>query len=230
MRISQGLPGVSPHLHPDLTNCPTCEQTGTVEDIIKHIPRCADSGSCHTAHRKLALALWDILREAGATKHDLCWELAGLRPGLADRPGDVIWKDFYGEGRHLVIDCCCTSVRREAVELHFDDPGFAVRAAEKLKFDNDAMSSRPVRTDGHVLVPFVVEDGGRFGDHALALLWNLALRGSGPRGHLTLRPGRVAPTVTATAGWWAAKWLGTLSWTIARFHASHLLRTLRIND
>ena len=30
MRISQGLPGVSPHLHPDLTNCPTCEQAGTV--------------------------------------------------------------------------------------------------------------------------------------------------------------------------------------------------------
>ena len=130
MRILEGLPGVSPHLHSDLTKCPTCEQTGIVEDIIKHILRCADSGSCHAAHRKLALALWDPLREAGATKHDSCWKLAGLRPGVADRPGDVIWKDFYGEGRHLVIDCCCASVRREAVQLHFDEPGFAVRAAE----------------------------------------------------------------------------------------------------
>ena len=207
MRISQGLPGVSPSRHPNLSRCPTCGQEGTVEDTIKHIPRCANGGACHTAHRKLAAAVWDMMLEAGATKHDLAWELPGLRPGHADRPGDVVWKDFYGEGRHLVVDCCCTSVRRDEIEAQFDDPGCAVRAAEKRKFDNDDLSSRPVSTDGHVLVPFVVEDGGRFGDHALALLWNLALRGAGPGGSLTPRPGRLAPTTTATASWWAAKWV-----------------------
>ena len=49
-------------------------------------------------------------------------------------------------------------------------------------------------------------------------------------GSLTPRLGRLAPTTTATASWWAAKWVGSLSWTVARFHASHLLRTLRISD
>ena len=174
--------------------------------------------------------MWGIMIEAGASKHDLAWELPGLRPGHADRPGDVVWKDFYGESRHLVVDCCCTSVRRDEIEEHFDVPGYAARVAEKRKFDNDDASSRPVRTDGHTLVPFVVEDGGRLGDQALALLWNLAIRGAGPAGRLSPRPGRMTPTTTATASWWVAKWLGSLSWTIARFHASHLLRTLRICD
>ena len=64
------------------------------------------------------------------TLHGSC---QGLRPGHADRPGDVVWKDFYGEGRHLVVDCCCTSVRRDEIEAQFDDPGCAVRAAEKTE-------------------------------------------------------------------------------------------------
>ena len=234
MRISQGLPGVSPRLHPNLTQCPTCAQVGTVHDILKHIPRCPDSGACHAAHRKLAQALWDVLREAGASKHDLCWELAGLRPGHADRPGDVVWKDFFGPGRHLVVDCCCTSVRRDDIEKYFDSPGHAAREAEQRKFDNDDNSHSPVRTAGHTLVPFVMEDGGRFGEHALALLWNLALRGTGPRGCLS-RPlaggqSTCCPTPTATASWYVNKWLGSLSWTMARFHASQLLQTLRISD
>ena len=210
-------------------------QVGTVHDILKHIPRCPDSGACHAAHRKLAQALWDVLREAGASKHDLCWELAGLRPGHADRPGDVVWKDFFGPGRHLVVDCCCTSVRRDDIEKYFDSPGRAAREAEQRKFDNDDTSHSPVRTAGHTLAPFVMEDGGRFGEHALALLWNLALRGTGPRGCLS-RPlasggqSTCCPTPTATASWYVNKWLGSLSWTMARFHASQLLQTLRISD
>ena len=33
--------------------------------------------------------------------------------------------------------------------------------AEQRKFDNDDNSLSPVRTAGHTLVPFVMEDGGR---------------------------------------------------------------------
>ena len=58
-------------------------------------------------------------------------------------------------------------------------PGHAARLREKEKFDDDKKSGDPVVSRGHRLVPFVVEDGGRLGQHALALLRELAERGVG---------------------------------------------------
>ena len=60
-------------------------------------------------------------------------ELTGLRPGHADRPGDVVWKDFFRPSRHLVVDCCCTSVRRDDIEKYFDSPGHAARTLSNFR-------------------------------------------------------------------------------------------------
>ena len=56
-----------------------------------------------------------------------------------------------------------------------------VKFREDAKLDADMRSSRPVsRVHGgrHRLVPFVLEEGGRFGDHALLILAELAWRGA----------------------------------------------------
>ena len=49
-------------------------------------------------------------------------------------------------------------------------PGFAAKAVEDAKLDEDFRSSSPVSQchhgGRHRLVPFVLEEGGRFGDHA----------------------------------------------------------------
>ncbi len=60
-----------------------------------------------------------------------------------------------------------------------DIPGYAAKLVEDRKFYADKTSKRPVsRIHGglHTLVPFAVEDGGRLGTHAQALLRTLAER------------------------------------------------------
>ena len=60
-------------------------------------------------------------------------------------------------------------------------PGFAAKAREDAKLDEDFRSASPVsQVHGgrHRLVPFVLEEGGRFGDHALAILLEIAELGA----------------------------------------------------
>ena len=112
-----------------------------------------------------------ILRQAGAAKTDIVFEVSNLRQGdNKTRPGDVVWLNFLGPGQHLLIDVPITGVYRDAV---LDDvsrvPGFAAKAREDAKLDEDFRFASPVsQVHGgrHRLVPFVLEEGGRFGDHA----------------------------------------------------------------
>ena len=78
-----------------------------------------------------------------------------------------------------------TGLYRDAV---LDDvshvPGFAAKAREDAKLDEDFRSASPVsQVHGgrHRLVPFVLEEGGRFGDHALSSRSCLKLPSPGPR-------------------------------------------------
>ena len=103
------------------------------------------------------------------------FEVCNLRQGDKTRPGDVIWLNFLGPGQHLLIDVSITGVYRDAVLKDVCRiPGFAAKAVEDAKLDEDFRSSSPVSQchgGRHRLVPFVLEEGGRFiGDHAL-LLW-----------------------------------------------------------
>ena len=56
-------------------------------------------------------------------------------------------------------------------------PGFATKQAEDMKFLADMTSRQPIAVahgGPHILVPFAIEDGGRMGAHAHALLVALA--------------------------------------------------------
>ena len=118
-------------------------------------------------HRGLAYVVARILRQAGAAKMmDIVFEVSNLRQGDKARPGDVVWLNFLGPGQqHLLIDVSITGVYRDAV---LDDvnrvPGFAAKAREDAKLDEDFRSASPVsQVHGgrHRLVPlFVLEEGG----------------------------------------------------------------------
>ena len=83
-------------------------------------------------------------------------------------------------------------------------PGHAARLIrEKEKFDDDKHSGGdPVVSRGHRLVPFVVEDGGRLGQHALALLRELAERKMG-EGKLRTPETWGLHRCSAQRRWWA---------------------------
>ena len=92
----------------------------------------------------------------------------------------MVWLNFLGPGQHLLIDVSSiTGVYRDAVLKDVCRiPGFAAKTVEDAKLDEDFRSSSPVSQchgGRHRLVPFVLEEGGRFGrDHALAILFEIA--------------------------------------------------------
>jgi hypothetical protein len=56
-------------------------------------------------------------------------------------------------------------------------PGYAVKQAEDRKLQADKSSRQPIAVmhgGPHIIVPFAIEDGGRLGDHAHAMLRALA--------------------------------------------------------
>lgn len=151
------------------------------QSLERHIVRCPMIGSCHSFHGKLAGQVAKIMREAGAHKADVLFEMANLSRGDATRPGDLVWRDYTKPGQHLLVDVSGTTVGRNGcIREVCQDPrpcSTPPGEAEKEKFDDDKKSGDPVDSRGHRLVPFVVEDGGRLGQHALALLRELAERG-----------------------------------------------------
>ena len=83
-----------------------------------------------------------------------------------------------GPGHHLLIDASITMAGRNTILRDCARiPGHAARTKEAQKFSKDRRTTSPVVSRGHRLVPFVLEDGGRFGEHALALLYELAKDG-----------------------------------------------------
>ena len=107
-------------------------------------------------------------------------ELRGLQPGTNKRPGDVIALHFFGDGQHLLIDVAFTTVWSNTNVSHYCSfPGAAALERELDKINTDKRSVNPVsRVFGgdHVLVPYVVEDGGRAGEQGQAVLKLLAER------------------------------------------------------
>jgi len=118
-------------------------------------------------------------REAGVPEASVVLEARGLRAADRSRPGDVVALDFFANGRHLVIDAVLTTVYRNTVVLEkvATVPGYAAKQAEDKKFLADRTSTQPIsgiHGGPHILVPFALEDGGRLGAHAHALLRALA--------------------------------------------------------
>ena len=62
-------------------------------------------------HAGLVAVIVAILLMAGIPKSSIVVEKKGLRPDRS-RPGDVVVLDFYGPGRHLVIDAVISTVYR----------------------------------------------------------------------------------------------------------------------
>ena len=165
-----GLPCLDPDRTPAC--CPFCRQAGVSIDVLLHMSRCGRSPCFHTVHAVLAHAIRRCCEAAGATDADLrggkrrSAELRGLRSD-GTRPGDVAWLHYHGRNRHLLIDATVASVFCLAMLKPgcFDKPGLAAAKAEARKFSHDAKSVSPVGGQ-HRLVPFAVEEPGRFGRHA----------------------------------------------------------------
>ena len=98
--------------------------------------------------------------------------------GAAEHEPFVTWLNYHGQGKHLLIDVTVASVFLGAMLKHdrFNVPGYAAAEAEASKFSND-VNSRASVAGQHRLVPFALEESGRIGPHALALLHELAARG-----------------------------------------------------
>jgi hypothetical protein len=91
----------------------------------------------------------------------------------------VIVLDFFVEGRHRVVEAVVTTVYRNTILKHAATiHGYATKQAKDKKFQADRASTQPITAihgGPHILVPFAMEDGGRLGAHALALLRALAI-------------------------------------------------------
>ena len=115
---------------------------------------------------------------AGVAKSSIILEKKGLRSCDHTRPGDIVALDFFGLGRHLVIDAVVSTVYGNTILSKTSTiPGYVAKLAEDKKFKAGEKSPEPVSSKhggDHVFVPFAMEDGGTLGAHALALLKMLA--------------------------------------------------------
>ena len=105
----------------------------------------------------------------------------------------------------------------------FGKPGLAAAKAEARKFSDDAKSVSPVGGQ-HRLVPFAVEEPGRFGRHALALLLEIADRGV-KDGFLKPPSSWLACSQTFQSGYcsyWVSQWLQDILLSLAH-HLSEIV-------
>ena len=231
IRRAVGLPCLDRDRTP--ISCPFCRQAGTSIDVLLHMMRCGRSPCLHTVHAVLAQAIRRCCEAAGASDADLRGgkrgspELRGLRPD-STRPGDVTWLHYHGKGRHLLIDATVASVYCLAMLKPgcFDKPGLAAAKAEARKFSDDAKSASPVGGQ-HRLVPFAVEESGRFGRHALALLRELADRGV-KDGFLKPPTSWRAPKHSSVVSHWVSQWLQDISLSLSH-HLSEIVSERAVN-
>ena len=95
-------------------------------------------------HAGLVAVIVAILLMAGIPKSSIVVEKKGLRPDRT-RPGDVVIVvvlNFYGPGRHLVIDAVISAVYRNTLlSVTRLIPGHVAKLAEDKKFKADELSS-----------------------------------------------------------------------------------------
>jgi hypothetical protein len=183
----------------------------------------------HLFHAGLVGVIKTILREAGVPEAAIVTEARGLRAADSSRPGDEVALDFFADGRHLVIDAVMTTVyMNTALEKAATVPGFAAKQAEdrKLRADRSSQPISAAHGGPHVLVPFAIEDGGRMGAHAQALLRSLALA--------ALAKGRSPPfargvdnlTHNMQISLWVRRWQQRLSAWVHLSISRHTMRLL----
>jgi len=130
-------------------------------------------------HAGLVGVLTSILKDVGILDIAVVTEARGLREADAFRAGDVVVQDFFAEGRHLVVDVVVTTVYRNTILQGVASiPRYAAKQAQDMKLYVDKTSTQRIAAihgGPHVLVPFAIEDRGRLGAHALALLRSLAI-------------------------------------------------------
>ena len=166
--------------------CPQCDHpAGTPESLERHSVRCPNGGQRHYMHAGLVQCIAvAILLMAGVPKSSIVLEKKGLGRSDRTRPGDnVVALDFFGLGRHLVIDAVVTTaVYRNTIlsDTSSIPAGHAARRWRKtrsllLNADKASTDVSSKHCGDHTLVPFAMEDGGTLGaQHAQALLKSLA--------------------------------------------------------
>ena len=192
--------------------------------------RCPNGGVRHLFHASLVGFIKSILKEAAIPDASVVLEARGLRIMDRSKPGDIVALDFFADGRHLVIDAVMTTVYRNTVlEKVATIPGYASKQAEDRKFLADRISRQPISVihgGPHILVPFAIEDGGRLGAHAQALLRALATT--------TLTKGRSPPFAKGTetmthnmlVSLWVRRWQQRISTWLHLAVSRHALRLL----
>ena len=143
----------------------------------------------HLLHDGLVGVVTSILKEVGVPDATVVVEARGLRAADRSKPDDYMALDFFAQDMHLVIDAVVTTMCMNTfLQKVASIPGYAAKQAEDRKFQADRISSHPIATPHggpHVLVPFAMEDGGRLGANAQALLRTLAVtaiaKGRSPR-------------------------------------------------
>ena len=209
------------------TVSPSAPSSDHVEALERHITRCPLGAVKYFMHRGLAYLVAMLLRQAGPAKTDIVFEVSNLRQGDKTRPGDVVWLNFLGPGQHLLIDVSITGVYRDAVLKDVCRiPGFAAKAVEDAKLDEDFRSSSPVSQchgGRHRLVPFVLEEGGRFGDHALAILSEIADLGA-ETGKLKAPESWSCSNPQAASAYWVRRWKQEVSGWLQVTMSDTLLR------
>jgi len=148
------------------------------ESLERHVVRCPNGGMRHLLPSGLVGVIRSCLRDAGVPDAAIVLEARGLRAADRSRPGGEVAPDFLAYGRRLDIDIVITTAFRNTV-LHqvANIPGYAAKQAEDMKFLADKNYRQPIAASNgghHVLVPFAMEDEGRLGAHAHALLRALA--------------------------------------------------------
>ena len=127
-------------------------------------------------HSRLVGFVRDCLLEAGLAPSSLSLEPSGLGlPGTGGRPADV---GVYCLDYKLFIDVSVRAVLSSSAEPVAAVPGGVAREGEADKV-RAIMSQGPdvrIRRSGVRYLPFIVEQFGRLGEHADALLRALAVR------------------------------------------------------
>ena len=138
----------------------------------------------------------------------------------------MTWLNFHGLGKHLLIDATVASIYVASMLKHqrFNQPGYAVEQAEAHKFSNDATSRASV-AGTHRLVPFAVEESGRFGDHSLRLLREIATRGVDD-GFLLPPTSWLSFNKARLVSYWVDLWLQDISLSLAHHLTSLVVEKL----
>ena len=131
------------------------------------------------------------------------------------------------EGGFPSISTCASPRGNSTEQANKVNTGFAAKTREDAKLDEDFRSASPVSQchgGRHRLVPFVLEEGGmRFGDHALALLSEIAELGA-QAGKLKAPESWASSSPNAASAYWVRKWKQEVSGWLQVTMSDTLLR------